>query len=797
MALIQFRDCSDSTNVFRFDEPVLGPVSVGTVYYIHGSDEFEGCATIELNTGLGPIHSSEGVCFTEQESCAGSLCPYYTYNSALLAKCSDSSVFYAIVRTDTAFVGAVYLYNDECYRFIEFSGDGGPNLGSPIADGCGSPLCLQTPTSTPTPFLSPTPTPSVTPTEIPCTNTTFCFRTTLESLSGYSGNYTNSGSQYNSEFFYTGDGISQGVIYYYTSSTESHWCLAAGLSPGGSCLLKGASPCFSSCPDFSSPDFISGICPSPTPIIDCLNFDFEAYFDCDFTPLPTPSVSIPCDDVGFTIFATPATPTPTPSKTLCVVGLSFSLSAYTPSTSPISPIAPTPTPTKTVPADGQVTFNMMDKTFICVSVKVIEDCNSGQIFYTSDSLTFNSAPIIKGQYFLGLVNGSYRCMLYKEDKENISSNTNVSNIIQIYATCGSCEPSPSQTPTTTITPTSSITPSVTRTPSMTPTLTPTSSTTPTVGTIPTTPTQTPTNSPSITPTNTMTPSFTPTPTKTPVWEYVFTSCEPIGFNLNRTVLKQTIQTSNNYSAGAFFKDQSNNCWQYNGRFASGSYVPPAGLIPQSYSGDYFATANSLAFSTCEECESVVTPPTDGCTLLYFNAVRCDNSQTLIVGACDLGPCYPLFGIDGLFCVTPQIGQYHTIINPTGDDYCVQLVSMASPTTNYVSIGTPAYANLPNCDCSLFETYIVSSCDGSESQITAYKPLGSTILNPGQGILIDTLGICFTVNSYVGKKSLYPYVAGVTPLIINTYQDCSECYNSNADGGGGGGGASPGSDSPGS
>jgi hypothetical protein len=671
-------------------------------------------------------------------------------------------------------VGEVYLYNGECYSFVEFSGDGGPKLSGPIASSCDSPLCLPTQTPSATPQQTPTQTPTITPTRSFCESNVYCFSTT-SSLSGYSGNYISDSTLYNDQYFYTGDGVTQGVIYYYTSVTENYWCLSSGSTPGGICLLRGSSTCFSKCPDFPTSIFTTGICPSPTPVVDCSSFDFNAYFDCDYVPPPTPSVPISCDVVEFQVTGMALTPTPTPTKTVCAMGLSFSLSAYTPSITS-SPVSPTPTPTKTVPADGQVTFNMLDNVFYCVSVKVIQDCKTNEIFYTSDEIRFNGAPVIKGQYFSAYVNGTYRCMLYKEDNENISSNTIVTNVSQIYATCDSCNPVPTQTPAVTQTPTNT----------STPTITPTSTQTPTFGYIEPTKTQTPTQTSTIKATNTQTPSQTPTPSTTPNWEYVFTSCSPIGFNINRTVIIQTLAPTNNYILGTIFKDSKGNCWQYNGRFASGSYIAPIGFITQTYSGDFFSTASSSPFLSCEECQLITLPPTNGCSLLYFNAKRCDTNENIVVATCDLGPCQTVPGISGLFCPTPQVGQYHSVENNEGNDYCVQLLSTTSATSGYVLLSSPGYSNFGGCGCSLYEVYTVESCDSNITQKTVYRNIGSSPLSINQSVLIDTQGGCFKIVGYLGIKNVYPFVPNITPLIVGSYSNCDECVAFNSQSGGGGG-----------
>jgi hypothetical protein len=593
--IAQFQSCNDGLEVFRFGGGGLTALTIGSTYYITGSTNFEGCATVVTNTGSGPLYSASGVTFAGALGCADPICPITPKRSAILSRCSDGLLIYATVDEDTAFPGAAYIYEGLCYSFVEFSGPGGPYLNSPDYEDCASCIPLVTPTPTP---VTPTPTPTVTATPAPCGFNEFCFRTTVDGLSGYSGNFINTNSTYNDKFYYSGDGTSSAVIYHYTSVTESYWCLASGTTPGGPCLLRGAEPCYSQCPDISASDFIGGICPTPTPTNNCALFDFNALFECDYEPpvtlTPTPTVS-----------PTP-TQTPTPSTTTpCVGYVSFSLSAYTPTTTQTtSSMVPTPTPTKTVPADGVVTFTMLEKTFTCVSAKVLIDCKTNEAFYVSDEIMFSGTPVTIGQYMLASLNGTYRCLLYDRDDKNVSSNSYIDVVSEVYGTCGECtptppaSPTPSVTPTMTVTPTSSVTPTVTPTPSVTPTITPT---------IGSSPTPTPSVTPTITPTITVTPTMTTTPTPTPIWEYVFTSCSPIGFNLYPTVMIQTQPTSNGFADGDVFKDGSGNCWTYTGRFGLGSYIAPPTYNTQTYSGDYFVSVPSTTYSNCEECSTILEP----------------------------------------------------------------------------------------------------------------------------------------------------------------------------------------------
>ena len=449
---MEFESCANSLNKFRFIG-LPSTFSTGSTYYISGGTEFIGCATVIPYTGAGPIYNGSGVSFTLTGfGCGDPICPTTNNVPAVLIKCSNGEVFYANVQEDTAFVGASYVYNSECYSFVEFSGPGGPNLNNPDYLDCSVCVPFFTPTPPPTPTI--TPTPSTTP--LPCPNNVYCFRTTLPSLSGYSGNYTLSGS-YNLKPYYSGDSINTSFIYY----TGNHWCLSDSL--GGTCLLQGATPCYSNCPDISANDFSVGICPSPTPLpIDCTTFDFTAYFDCEYQPTPLPTPTIDCGDVNFNLdsFGVTPTPTPTPTSICNLTSLSFSLSAYTPTT-PTVTLTPTVTVSNTVPADGVVSFTMLENTFNCISVKVLKLCSDNSEIYVNEGLVFNDLPLTVGTTFLALINKVQTCVTYVRDEFNLSSNATVSEIIELYGNCSSCDilPTPTQTPTQTKTPTPTTPPS--------------------------------------------------------------------------------------------------------------------------------------------------------------------------------------------------------------------------------------------------------------------------------------------------------------------------------------------------
>ena len=570
---VQFQDCSNGDK-FRFHNGAL-PTIIGDTYSITGGNDFTGCATIITNTSEGLLYDATSVVFTMTSGCGDPICPRTSQSPSLLSECSTGQVVYFNVDTDTAFVGAVYLVSGHCYSFVEFSGPGGEYVPGPSYSRCID--CIPIPV-TPTPYPSPTQTPTVSSTPAAC-STTYCFNTTDSILSGYSGNYTYYGS-YNARSIFSGDGTSTGYIYY----NNTAWCLSS--TPGGSCLYQGANPCYYNCPDFPSNVFYTGPCVTPTPTpINCYTFDFNAYFDCDWEPLPTPTPSVACDDVNFDFSSFGLTPTPSTSQDCSGKSVIFSLSGFTTQPTPTPSNTPTVTITRTVDVAGSVSYEILDETFSCVSVKVLIDCSNGDEIYVNSGLVLNGTAAQIGITMLSIIDGVYKCVTYDRDDSNLSSNANVDAVIAFYNDCEYCStiPTPTQTQTPTKTPTNTPTPSITP------------STTATVGaTPPPTPTQTQTG----------TSTQTPTPSVTPNYVYVYESCFPIsvGSPLNTQII-QTEQVPFTDIAGIIFKDNSGNCWTYKGRFES-DYIPPPTVIAITYQGNYFVGVSSTTYPTCEDCETV-------------------------------------------------------------------------------------------------------------------------------------------------------------------------------------------------
>lgn len=584
----------------------------------------QGGFEITCPTGIVWVYDSPCSSVTPTPTPTPTLTPTEPYDIYLFEECGNSSNQFRFENVPgTLSVGDVYSISGPYFNgfatVITYSAVGTvySSSGSVFIGESACPTPTPTPTVTQTQTPTNTPTPSNTPsggiTPSGCTYTNFCFYTNLSSLSGYSGNYVE-GSTYNGLPSYSGDGTTIGVIYYYTGITGNYWCLSDSL--GGTCYLKGASPCQSDCPDISANDFTSGICPTPTPTaVNCSIFDFNAYFDCDWEPLPTPTPSIACDDVNFTFDYFGVTPTPSPTNNSCgSVGISFSMSGYTPAVTPTVTLTPSVTLTKTVDVQGQATFQMLDETFSCVSVKVLTDCQTGEEYYVTNGLSFNGVPVVIGMTMLVDLNGSLHCVSYTSDNDNFSSNANVGDILQLYSICGNCTIVPTPTPT----------PTMTSTPTNTPTTTLTATPTSTIGTTPL-------------PTSTPTPTNTSTPTSTPHYVYVYESCNPISPNVNKTQVIQNLKSPIVSTEGQCFKVDGV-CWNYLGRFDT-NYIAPSNVFSIIFEGDFFNGETSDVYVDCNSCITS-TPVITTATLSFVSY--------------DIGKFY--------FTITPAISTTVTITN---------------------------------------------------------------------------------------------------------------------------------------
>lgn len=384
-----------------------------------------------------------------------------------------------------------------------------------------------------------------------CSGTPYCVLIDKTDIVNYCVNdtglgyddYFKYGGIHNSEPYWSGE--TNGYVIYYT--TGGTWCLSTILD--GTCLLEGQYPCSSLCPDLCDTYVFSGACPTPTPTptVNCSVLDFNAIFDCEVTP--TPSITP-------TISTTPTmTPTPSPSDPCGGRAIDVTISGYTPTPTATSTPTPTPTPQITRPCSvsGTVVFNTIDGQLKSPSSKQFQDCYTGEMYYTTNSIPLPSGGTISQfMIFKASVNGNSKCISflgYNLDTIGVDSISLVdgplgfSNVGQ----CSLCVPDVSPTPTATVTP------------SVTPTMTP-----------------------------------TPTPSMLPGY-YVYRQCgNPTEYVIQTLAIPI-------FTPNQVFKTIANDlCWEY--MYYSSTYPTlPLGSTFTYVNGSFFPSSGNTFFNTCIDC----------------------------------------------------------------------------------------------------------------------------------------------------------------------------------------------------
>jgi hypothetical protein len=278
-------------------------------------------------------------------------------------------------------------------------------------------------TPNPTPSFTPTPT----PTPIACSVDEYCLLTYYPETEIYDGTYYSAPTTFNGRSYYTGDT----AFIYFTGTT---WCLSENL--GGECIIVGKT-CNGPCPNFSEDFFTSGVCVTTTTTVNpCNVFDFEAYFDCDVST--TTTTTIPCSatsvDVSFSAYTTTTT---TVNPCLSVGGV-ITISGYTTTTTTI-PTTTTTTTSRNVPADGNVTFTLVDTIFICPGQTYeFQDCNTETNYYIEPSTNFNSVDLLTNYAYLMTINEIEGCYTFI-GVSSVSPNATVTNIDSWYGECTTCQ----------------------------------------------------------------------------------------------------------------------------------------------------------------------------------------------------------------------------------------------------------------------------------------------------------------------------------------------------------------------
>jgi hypothetical protein len=429
-----FRDCCDSSNVFRFSF-VPGSMTVGQVFFVENTLDFSGCAEVIPYEATGPIYLGSTVIFTEQTSCGDSLCPSCPTPTPTPISACTVCVDYDVFNNNNY---NIYIYYIDCY---------GNELHHLIPAGTTVGVCacentiiepedvyvsqvgycpfvsatpIATPTNTPTPTVTPSPGWNLCPVE------EYCLLTYFPDTETYDGTYYSAGT-YNDRVYYSGD---TGFIYY----GNSQWCLSDTL--GGTCILHGSYPNYGICPDLCSDLFSSGTCVTTTSTTNpCNIFDFEAYFDCDVST--TTTTTIPCSATSIDVSFSSYTTTTTTANPCGDVTGDIIISAYT-TTTTTNTGTTTTTTTRDIVVSGDVTYTLVDTVFVCPSQTYnFQDCITLENYYIESSTAFNSIDLFINYVYSMDINGLVSCYTYL-GTSTVSPNATLNQYYNMYLTCSTC-----------------------------------------------------------------------------------------------------------------------------------------------------------------------------------------------------------------------------------------------------------------------------------------------------------------------------------------------------------------------
>ena len=431
-----FRDCCDSTNIFRFNT-ISSTLTVGQTFYISNSVDFTGCAEVIPYEPIGNNYSGVGVVFTEQSSCNDGYCPSCpTPTPTPSGPVVDCTCLEYVVYNSNSL--DVYVDHIDCYgQFRE----------SLILPNTTVSLCAcensviapegvyvtligecPAPSATVQPTPTPTPTPSLTPSAgwNLCPVEEYCLLTYFATTELYDGTYY-SGDTYLGRVVYSGDNA---VIYY----TGTYWCLSETL--GGDCILHGKIPNTSICPDLCDEVFSSGTCVTTTSTTNpCNIFDFDAYFDCDVST--TTTTTIPCSATSINVtFSAYTTTTTTVSPCPSFTG-SISFSSYT-TTTTTTGTTTTTTANRSLPVSGDVTYTLVETVFVCPGQTYqFQECNTNNMYYLEPSNIFVDVDLITNYAYNMTINGTQSCYTYI-GVSTVSPNATSSVVDSWYGNCSTC-----------------------------------------------------------------------------------------------------------------------------------------------------------------------------------------------------------------------------------------------------------------------------------------------------------------------------------------------------------------------
>ena len=520
------------------------------------------------------------------------------------------------------------VYNPtDNYTYVTNSNSGQVTLIEIVPDPTPTPTNTLTSTPTPTPTLTetlpidtPTPTPTNTVTSTPTSTPTVTPTTSVTSTPSNTPTLTVTATEVEDSFTLSAccDGTVYTVVNVQGTLTVGNTYIISGITGLDVSCYTVTSDTVGPLPyyDGSSAMYMEQIdcndvdcptCPTPTPTISQTSTP---------TPTPTPTLtSTPTSTPTQTLTASPQvtfTPTPTTSVTSSPTPTPTATDFCAPKTLTISVFdttpTPSPTPTNTPTPSGTNAINILSSCywvinnagFLCNDVKRIQDCITGNFYYTTEPLIFGMDLITSGTTFAGEVNGLYRCLTYVDDADGSATDT-ISNISAIYT--GGCS------------------------------------------TCITTPTPTPSNTATVTPTPSVTPTLTPTTTSSGELFFVYSSC-----TISNTMIVQTIQAPG-ITEGQVLQ-YSGFCWTYVGNFVD--YIPPAGFVVYNYTGNYLSGASG-PFTSCAEC--ILPTPTPTLTARAWNVTWAWSTSCFPCELTDGGISTTLYTVPSVSTLTDGVYVY--------------------------------------------------------------------------------------------------------------------------------------------
>jgi hypothetical protein len=237
----------------------------------------------------------------------------------------------------------------------------------------------------------------------------------------------------------------------------------------------------------------------------------------------------------------------------------------------------------------------------------------------------------------------------------------------------------------------------------------------------------------MTPTPSITSSQTPTITPSPSYFYVYRTCEPNTPSGNFTEVIQNVPIGLTIQVNESFKDDDGTCWFFKGVFST-NYIPPTGVIPIYFNGNYFAPIiPTTVYNSCTAC-------LESCTGITINLEFVMNSN-------GLGPI-PIFMPPVVSSSIPNYNWAIEIYDGSFPSYSYLPQSLV--TSNGVVVSQQFV--LPNCQSTTIENINIGYVE---------EPNTGFIKNIEFNVIIDGILQSQTKNETIYNPSSQPFANGVT------------------------------------